>query len=88
MLYESSVVQYPEGKGPADFNHSDVEDYSFSQFKNELEEALGCSFLPSGCEARKQGIQHQGKTPIMSRPMWQRSMSSDSTLRTETIALA
>ena len=43
MLYEYFLVQYPEGKGSADFNHSDV-DYSFSQFKNELEEALVAHF--------------------------------------------
>ena len=43
MLYEYFLVQYPEGKGAADFNHSDA-DYSFSQFKNELEEALVAHF--------------------------------------------
>ncbi len=39
MLYECFLAQYPEGKGNADFGNSDV-DYPFSQFKNELEEAL------------------------------------------------
>jgi len=39
MLYEYFLAQYPEGKRDADFGNSDV-DYSFSQFKNELEEAL------------------------------------------------
>ncbi len=39
MLYECFLVQYPEGKKDSDFGNSDVS-YSFSQFKNELEDAL------------------------------------------------
>jgi len=39
MLYEYFLAQYPEGKGNADFGNSDA-GYPFSQFKNELEEAL------------------------------------------------
>ena len=39
MLYEYFLSQYPEGKRHADFGNSDA-DYSFSQFKDELEEAL------------------------------------------------
>ena len=43
MLYDYFLVQYPEGKGTADLNHFDA-DYSFSQFKNEVEEALVAHF--------------------------------------------
>jgi hypothetical protein len=39
MLYDYFLAQYPEGKGHSDFGNSDAT-YSFSQFKNELEEAL------------------------------------------------
>lgn len=39
MLYDYFLAQYPEGKKNADFGNNDV-DYPFSQFKNELEEAL------------------------------------------------
>ena len=39
MLYDSFLVEYPEGKTSADFGNHDA-DYSYSQFKNELEEAL------------------------------------------------
>jgi len=39
MLYDYFLVQYPEGKRDIDYGHSDA-GYSFSQFKNELEEAL------------------------------------------------
>lgn len=39
MLYEYFLAQYPEGKKDSDFENSDVS-YSFSQFKNELEDAL------------------------------------------------
>ena len=39
MLYEYFLAQYPEGKGNVDFGNYDA-GYSFSQFKNELEEAL------------------------------------------------
>ena len=39
MLYDSFLVEYPEGKTSADFGNRDV-DYSYLQFKNELEEAL------------------------------------------------
>jgi len=39
MLYEYFLAQYPEGKKNADFGNSDA-GYSFTQFKNELEEAL------------------------------------------------
>ena len=38
MLYQYFLPQYPEGKNAADFNHFDV-DYTFLQFKNEIEEA-------------------------------------------------
>jgi hypothetical protein len=40
MLCEYFLAQYPEGKRNADFGDSDA-GYSFSQFKNELEEAPG-----------------------------------------------
>ena len=43
MLYDYFLGEYPEGKTKADFDLSDV-DYSFSQFKNELEEALVAHF--------------------------------------------
>lgn len=39
MLYQYFLAQYPEGKRDADFGNSDA-GYSFSQFKNELEDAL------------------------------------------------
>ena len=39
MLYDYFLAQYPEGKGQSDFGNSDA-NYAFSQFKNELEEAL------------------------------------------------
>lgn len=39
MLYDCFLDKYPVGKTRADFGISDV-DYSFSQFKNELETAL------------------------------------------------
>ena len=39
MLYDFFLVEYPEGKTSADFGNRDA-DYSYSQFKNELEEAL------------------------------------------------
>ena len=43
MLYDYFLAQYPEGKVTADFGHHDV-DYSFSQFKSELEETLVAHF--------------------------------------------
>lgn len=43
MLYDYFLAQYPEGKGQADFGNSDA-NYPFSQFKNELEEALVSHF--------------------------------------------
>lgn len=43
MLYEYFLCQYPEGKGDADFGNSDA-GYPFSQFKNDLEEALVAHF--------------------------------------------
>lgn len=39
MLYEYFLSQYPAGKGNADFGNHDIE-YTFAQFKNELEAAL------------------------------------------------
>lgn len=39
MLYDYFLAQYPEGKVDADFGNTNA-NYSFSQFKNELEEAL------------------------------------------------
>ncbi len=39
MLYDCFLAQYPEGKGNADYGNRDA-GYPFSQFKNELEEAL------------------------------------------------
>ena len=39
MLYEYFLDEYPEGKARADFGVEDA-DYSFLQFKNDLEEAL------------------------------------------------
>ena len=39
MLYDFFLVEYPEGKTSADFGNRDA-DYSYSEFKNELEEAL------------------------------------------------
>lgn len=43
MLYDYFLVQYPDGKGDADFGISDAK-YGFAQFKNELEEALVAYF--------------------------------------------
>lgn len=43
MLYEYFLAQYPSGKTNADFGNSDV-NYPFSQFKDELEEALVAHF--------------------------------------------
>ena len=51
MLYDYFLSQYPEGKTKADFGNYDA-DYSFSQFKNELEEALVAYF---GRSAVKRG---------------------------------
>ena len=45
MLYQYFLAQYPEGKIDTDFGNSDA-GYSFSQFKNELEEALVSYFGP------------------------------------------
>lgn len=39
MLYQYFLWQYPEGKTHADFGNYDA-DYGYTQFKNELEEAL------------------------------------------------
>ena len=39
MLYDYFLAQYPDGKRDVDYSNSDA-NYSFSQFKNELEEAL------------------------------------------------
>ena len=39
MLYDCFFAEYPEGTTDADFGHVDG-DYPYSQFKNELEEAL------------------------------------------------
>lgn len=43
MLYEYFLAQYPSGKADADYGNFDA-NYSFSQFKNELEEALVVHF--------------------------------------------
>lgn len=43
MLYECFLTEYPAGKSNADFATYDV-DYGFTQFKNELEEALVAYF--------------------------------------------
>lgn len=43
MLYDYFLAQYPKGKVDADFGISDAS-YPFSQFKNELEEALVAYF--------------------------------------------
>lgn len=43
MLYEYFLSQYPTGKGHVDFGNHSV-DYSYAQFKNELEEALVTHF--------------------------------------------
>ena len=43
MLYEYFLWQVPEGKTPADFGINIV-DYSFSQFKDDLEDALVAHF--------------------------------------------
>lgn len=39
MLYDFFLAQYPDGKKHVDFGNSDAS-YTFSQFKNDLEEAL------------------------------------------------
>ena len=39
MLYDYFLAQYPDGKRDVDFGNSDA-NYPFSQFKNELEDAL------------------------------------------------
>ena len=44
MLYDYFLVQYPDGKGNADFGNRDVENYGFAQFKNELGAALVAHF--------------------------------------------
>ena len=44
MLYDYFLSRYPTGKGAADFGNCYVKDYSFSQFKNELGEALVAYF--------------------------------------------
>ena len=43
MLYDGFLDEYPEGKTRADFGNFDG-DYGYSQFKNELEEALVARF--------------------------------------------
>ena len=43
LLYDYFLAQYPEGKAHADFGNRGV-DYSFSQFKRELEETLVARF--------------------------------------------
>lgn len=43
MLYEYFLSEYPAGKGHADYGNHGV-DYTFAQFKNELEEALVAYF--------------------------------------------
>jgi len=43
MLYQYFFSQYPEGKTNADFDNHDA-DYSYANFKNELEEALVAYF--------------------------------------------
>lgn len=43
MLYDCFLAQYPQGKAKADFGNSDA-NYPFSQFKNDLEEALVAHF--------------------------------------------
>lgn len=40
MLHDYFLSQYPQGKSNADFGNHDINDYSFAQFKNELEQAL------------------------------------------------
>lgn len=44
MMYTYFLVEYPDGKRNVDFGNHDVDDYSFSQFKDELEEALVAHF--------------------------------------------
>jgi hypothetical protein len=51
MLYEYFLAQYPSGKENADFGNFDA-NYTFSQFKDELEEALVAHF---GRSAVKRG---------------------------------
>ena len=43
MLHDYFLSQYPDGMTKTNFGHDDV-DYSFSQFKNELQEALVARF--------------------------------------------
>ena len=43
MLYEHFLARYPEGKGHVDFGNISA-GYGFSEFKNELEEALVARF--------------------------------------------
>ena len=43
MIYQHFLSQYPKGMGRADFNNF-AADYSFSAFKNDLEEALVAHF--------------------------------------------
>jgi len=43
MLYDYFLAQYPDGKRDVDFGNTDA-NYPFSQFKNELEEALAGYF--------------------------------------------
>lgn len=43
MLYEYFLAEYPNGQGNADFGNFDA-NYPFSQFKDELEEALVAHF--------------------------------------------
>jgi hypothetical protein len=40
MLHDHFLTRYPAGRTNADFGNRDVNDYSFGQFKNELEQAL------------------------------------------------
>lgn len=40
MFHDHFLSRYPAGKTNADFGNRDITDYSFSQFKNELEQAL------------------------------------------------
>lgn len=43
MLYEYFLAQYPQGKQNSDYGNQDA-GYTFSQFKNELEQALVAQF--------------------------------------------
>ena len=62
MLYEYFLPQYPEGKTRADFG-IEAASYSFSQFKNELEEALiahfGRAAVKRGNKAFNMGSPHE-----------------------------